>query len=148
MSTMSKIVSSHINALKAKDAFRTQTLSSVKAAVKQFEVDNRGKEVTEDVVITILNKMVKQRQESIVAFDAAGRTDLSEKETSELNIIKEFLPAQASDAEIALVVENAMSVVGSTSMKDMGKIMALVKAELNGKADMAKISQSIKSKLS
>jgi uncharacterized protein YqeY len=92
--------------------------------------------------------MIKQRLDSIEQFIAAKRTDLSDKEEAELKIIKEFLPEQASEEAILVSVTKAFETVGSATLKDMGKIMALVKAELAGKADMGKVSQLIKSKLS
>jgi uncharacterized protein YqeY len=142
-----QIMAERITALKAKDSARTQIVSSILAAIKQVEVDTRV-EQDDTGVLTVLNRMVKQRLDSISQFNAAGRTDLSEIEEKELVVIKEFMPQQASESEIDTIISDALASVGSTSVKDMGKIMAIVKPQLLGKADMAKVSQSIKSKLS
>lgn len=146
MTLKQTITTERVNALKAKDSFRSQTISLILSAIKQVEVDTR-KDVDDNGVLSIINKMVKQRLDSIGMFNVAGRTDLTEKEEAELKVIKEFLPEQASEETINAVIAKAMEKVGSSSVKDMGKIMALVKVELNGKADMAKVSGIIKSKL-
>ena len=142
-----KITAERIAALKAKNSSRSQIVNSILAAIKQVEVDTRVDQ-DDNGVLTVLNRMVKQRLDSISQFNAAGRTDLTAIEETELAVIKEFLPAQASEEDIAASIEKAMATVGSTSVKDMGKIMALVKVDLHGKADMAKVSQTIKSRLS
>lgn len=147
MTLKQTITTERVNALKAKNSFRSQTISLILSSIKQIEVDTR-KDVDDNGVLTVLNKMVKQRLDSISMFNAAGRTDLSDTEEAELKVIKEFLPEQASEEVINTVIAKAMESVGSTSVKDMGKIMALVKAELNGKADMGKVGQIIKGKLS
>lgn len=147
MSLKQEITAQRITALKAKDSYRSQTISLILAAVKQVEVDTRV-ELDDNGVLTVLNKMVKQRLDSISQFIAAGRTDLSDIEEAEVKLIKEFLPEQASEEVVNAVVAKAMETVGSTSVKDMGKIVALVKVELAGRADMGKVSQLIKSKLS
>jgi uncharacterized protein YqeY len=141
------ITAERIAALKAKNSSRSQIVNSILAAIKQVEVDTRT-EQDDNAVLTILNRMVKQRLDSISQFNAAGRTDLTAIEETELTIIKEFLPAQASEAEVLASIALAMSTVGSSTLKDMGKIMALVKIDLHGKADMSKVSQIIKSHLS
>jgi uncharacterized protein YqeY len=147
MSLKQEITAQRITALKAKDSYRSQTISLILAAVKQVEVDTRV-ELDDNGVLTVLNKMVKQRLDSISQFNAAGRTDLSDVEEAEVKLIKEFLPEQASEEVVNAVVAKAIETVGSTSVKDMGKIVALVKLELTGRADMGKVSQLIKSKLS
>lgn len=131
-----------IAAMKAKDSFRSNTLSAVLAAIKQHEVDNRV-EVDDTTLINILNRLVKQRQESITQYTNANRQDLADVEIKELDIIKEFLPAAASDEEIAAVIDEAITAHG----KNIGPVMKQVKEKLNGKADMAKVSQSVKAKL-
>jgi uncharacterized protein YqeY len=148
MTTIAHITASTTAALKAKDSQRVQTLRLVTAAIKQYQVDNRGEEVDEAKLITILNRMVKQRQESITQFTAANRMDLVAVEERELAVIKEFLPQEASQEEIDKVIADAIAKSGATTVKDMGKVMAIVKTELNGKADMSKVSASIKSRLS
>ena len=146
MSLKKTITMERIAALKGKNSARSQTLSLVLAAIKQQEVDTRT-ELDDPSIVTIIQKMIKQRLDSIEQFIAAKRTDLSDKEEAELKIIKEFLPEQASEEAILASVTKAFETVGSATLKDMGKIMALVKAELAGKADMSKVSQLIKSKL-
>lgn len=141
------IVAERITALKAKNFRRSQIISSILGAVKQVEVDTRV-EQNDAGVLTVINRMVKQRLDSISQFNAGNRPDLSAIEEAELVVIKEFLPQQASEDEIDTILNSAMAVVGSTSVKDMGKIMAIVKPQLHGKADMTKVSQMIKSKLS
>lgn len=131
-----------IAAMKAKDSFRSATLGTVLAAIKQHEVDNRV-EVDEATLINILNRMVKQRQESISQFTAANRLDLVVVEENELAIIKAFLPVAASDEEIEAVVNEAIASEG----KNMGAVMKIVKAKLNGKADMKKVNDLVKAKL-
>ena len=135
-----------VTAMKTKDAFRNQTLTAILAAAKQYEVDSRAP-VTDDVMISLLNKMVKQRLDSIDQFSKASRSDLVDVEQREIAIIREFLPAAATQEQIAKVVEESLAKVGSRSPKDMGQIMALVKTELNGRADMTAVSKLVKSKL-
>lgn len=147
MTLKQTITSERITALKARQPERTQTISLILAGIKQHEVDNRV-EADDGTVLSVINKMVKQRLDSIQQFVAANRTDLSDKEEAELKIIREFLPEQVSAEVVLETVTKAMEAVGSATLKDMGKIMALVKAELNGKTDMAAVSQLIKSKLS
>jgi len=146
MITKQDITTAKVTAMKAKDSFRSNTIGSILAAIKQVEVDTRTV-VEGDGVIAVLNRMVKQRLDSISQFTAAGRQDLAEVEQKELDIIKEFLPAQATAEEIEAVVSKAIASIENATVKEMGKVMALVKAELNGKADMGKVSQLIKSKL-
>lgn len=146
MTTFEKIKSERIVAMKAYDYFRTQTIGSILASIVQYEVDNR-KDVDESVVIDILTKMIKQRQESIEQFSKANRTDLVEKEQAETYIIQEFLPKQASAEEIEAIIGQTMLNYFSPTIRDMGKIMSSIKNELNGKADMKIISEMVKAKL-
>jgi uncharacterized protein len=147
MTTVAHIQAATTAALKAKDSPRVQTLRLVMAAIKQHQVDHR-EEVDEAKLIAILNRMVKQRNESVTQYTSANRMDLVAVEERELAVIKEFLPQEASQEEIDKVIAEAIAKSGATSQKEMGKVMGLVKAELNGKADMAKVSASIKSRLS
>lgn len=151
MITKQDITNAKILAMKAKDSFRNQTVSSILAAIKQQEVDTHN-ETTPDSIITILNRMVKQRQESITQFTAGSRQDLVEIEQKELDIIKEFLPKQATAKEIEAVIEKCINIIKidepELNQRSMGKIMGLVKIELNGKTDMSKVSQLVKNKLS
>lgn len=146
MNTYEKIKTERIAAMKAGQGARKDALALVLAGIKQVEVDTR-KEVTETDVIGILTKMAKQRQESIAQFVQAGRNDLADVEIAEKTIIEEFLPQQMPEAEVRLKVAEAISSTGATTMKDMGRVVALLKAELIGKADMGFVSKLVKDSL-
>ena len=122
-------------AMKAREKDRVAVLRLINAEIKRFEVDERA-EATDEVVLDILNRMQKQRNDSIKAFEDAGRTELVAQETMELEIIREFLPAQLDEAEITAVVTKAIADIGAESMKDMGKVMGAINGPLKGKADM------------
>lgn len=147
MSTYEKIKAERIAAMKAKEGFRKDTLSSILAAIKQVEVDTR-KELTETDVIQILTKMAKQRTESINMFMQGGRFDLAEIETYEKDIIEEFLPKQLTAEEVSVMVVNAITVTGATSQKDMGKVIGVLRPQIVGRYDMGKVSESVKALLS
>ena len=117
------------------------------AAIKQREVDER---ITLDdaQVLSALEKMVKQRKEAIVQFQAGGRADLVAKETAEVGILQSYLPAQMSEAEIDALIAQAIASTGAASVKDMGKVMGIVKSQAQGRADMGAVSARIKQKLS
>ena len=117
------------------------------AAIKQIEVDERI-ELDNDRIITVLDKMTRQRRESITQFDRAGRDDLTAIEQAELKIILEYLPEALSEAEINDLVEQSIAATGAATIKDMGKLMGMLKPQLQGRADMGKVSQLIKSRLS
>ncbi len=117
------------------------------AAIKQIEVDERI-ELDNDRITTVLDKMAKQRRESIAQFDSAGRDDLTAVEQAELEIILEYLPEALSEAEINDLVEQSITATGAASIKDMGKLMGMLKPQLQGRADMGKVSQLIKARLS
>lgn len=146
MSTLEKIKADRIAAMKAGQSVRKDTLALVLAGIKQVEVDTR-KELTEADVIGILTKMAKQRQESITQYVSAGRTDLADFEIAEKTIIEEYLPQQLSEEEVRLKVAEAISATGATTMKDMGKVVALLKPDLVGKADMGFVSKLVKDSL-
>ncbi len=146
MSTLEKIKAHRIAAMKAGQTVRKDTLALVLAGIKQVEVDTR-KELTETDVIGLLTKMAKQRQESITQYVAAGRNDLADVEIAEKVIIEEYLPQQLSEEEVRLKVAEAISATGATSMKDMGKVVALLKPDLVGKADMGFVSKLVKDSL-
>ena len=135
------------SAMKAKDKEFLRATRMIIEAIKQKEVDERV-ELDDPQVLTVINKMVKQRKDSISQFDVAGRTDLVEIEEAELEIIKKYMPEQLSDEEVEIFVDKAINDSGSDSMKDMGKLMGILKGQLDGKADMGAVSQLIKSKLS
>jgi uncharacterized protein len=133
-------------AMRASEKERLSTIRMLQAAIKQREVDER---ITLDdaQVIAVLEKMVKQRRESIVAFEAGGRTDLADKEKTEIALLTAYLPAQLSEAEVDALIKDAIVSTGATSMKDMGKVMGAVKARAAGKTDMGAVSARIKSAL-
>ena len=133
-------------AMRASEKERLLTIRMVQAAIKQREVDERV--VLDDAqVIAVLEKMVKQRRESIVAFEQGGRADLAEKEKAEIALLQVYLPTQLSAAEVDALIKEAIATSSATSMKDMGKVMGAVKAKAAGRADMGAVSASIKAAL-
>ncbi|RUM80234.1 MAG: GatB/YqeY domain-containing protein [Candidatus Thioglobus sp.] len=134
-------------AMKAKDKDALKAVRMIVGAIKQREVDERI-ELDDAQVLAVIQKMVKQRKDSISQFNDAGRTDLVEIEEAELVIINNYMPAQLSEAEIATAVDKAIADSGASSMQDMGKLMGVLKGQLDGKADMGAISALIRSKLS
>ena len=135
------------SAMKAKDKQALKAVRMILEAIKQKEIDERI-ELNDAQVMTVIQKMVKQRKDSISQFSDAGRTDLVEIEEAELEIINNYMPEQLSDEEVASVVDKAINDSGANSMKDMGKLMGMLKSRLQGKADMSTVSQLIKSRLS
>jgi uncharacterized protein YqeY len=135
------------SAMRAKEAARLSAIRLILAAIKQKEVDERV-ELTDADVVSILEKMIKQRRESIVQFENAARTDLAEAEKFELGVLSGYLPQQLSESQIAEEVAKAVSESGASGIKDMGKVMALLKPRLAGRADMGKVSSLVKSRLS
>ena len=134
-------------AMRNKDKVLLGTLRLITAAIKQREVDERI-ELDDAQVLVVLEKMVKQRKDSIEQYRKAGRDDLREVEEAELVVITDYLPEQLPDAEIEALVAEAVTASGATAMKDMGKVMALLKPKLAGRADMSVVSAKIKVKLS
>ena len=134
-------------AMRASEKERLLTIRMVQAANKQREVDERI-ELDDAQVVAVLEKMVKQRRESIVAFEQGGRADLAEKERTEITLLQAYLPTQLSAAEVDALIKEAIASTGATSMKDMGKVMGAVKAKAAGRADMGAVSASIKAALS
>jgi uncharacterized protein YqeY len=134
-------------AMRASDKERLSTIRMVQAAIKQREVDER---ITLDdaQVIAVLEKMVKQRKESVVQFEQGGRADLADKEKAEIALLQDYLPAQLSEAEVDALIREAIAATGATIMKDMGKVMGVVKAKAAGRADMGAVSARIKAALS
>lgn len=133
-------------AMRSKDKERLAALRLIQAAFKQKEVDERI-ELNDEQTIAILDKMAKQHRDSINQFQDAGRNDLVTKEQFELDIIESYLPAKLSEAEINDMIEAAISKTGAESIKDMGKVMGLLKGELQGRADMGQVSGLIKARL-
>ena len=129
------------------DKERLGTIRLVLSAIKQQEVDSRT--TLEDAdIIAILDKMAKQRRESIEQFEKAGRDDLASKEKDELKVIQTYLPSQLSEEEIASIIDEAIQTTGAQTMRDMGKIMGIIKPKMQGRADMSAVSALIKSRLS
>ncbi|MEE9320824.1 MAG: GatB/YqeY domain-containing protein [Granulosicoccus sp.] len=134
-------------AMKAGDKPRLGTLRLLAAAIKQIEVDKRI-ELDEAATIVLLDKQLKQRRESISQFEKAGRDDLVAQEQVEAELIKTYLPAALDAAEIEAIVSEAISATSATSVKDMGQVMAKIKPQLQGRADMGAVSQQIRQRLS
>jgi len=133
-------------AMRAKDAARLSTVRLILAAIKQREVDERI-ELDDAAVLGVIDKMIKQRRESIAQYEKAARKDLVDAEKAELVLLSGYLPAQMSEADIAQAVAAALTESGASGVKDMGKVMALLKPRLAGKADMGKVSALVKTKL-
>ncbi|WP_395062752.1 GatB/YqeY domain-containing protein [Paraburkholderia silvatlantica] len=134
-------------AMRARESERLATIRLLLAAIKQREVDDRV--TLDDAGITaVIDKMIKQRKDSISQFEAAGRTDLVDKEAAELAVLTAYMPAQLSDAEIAAEVQAAVAQVGAAGPQDMGKVMGVLKPKLAGRADMTAVSGLVKAALS
>ncbi len=133
--------------MRAKDAARLSAIRLLLAGIKQREVDER-KELGDAEVTAVIEKMIKQRRESIVQYEKAARHDLADAEKFELGVLSGYLPQQMSDAEVEQAVAAAVSESGASGVKDMGKVMAALKPKLAGRADMAKVSALVKTKLS
>jgi uncharacterized protein YqeY len=146
MTLKSQLTEDMKTAMKSGDKDRLGVIRLINAAIKQREVDERI--VLDDAaVLAILEKMLKQRRDSISQFEAAGRTDLADIEKFEVGVIGHYLPAQLSDAEVDAAVAAAISESGATSAKDMGKVMGLVKPKVAGRTDMGKLSERVKARL-
>ena len=134
-------------AMRSKDKERLGTLRLLTAAIKQIEVDKRI-ELDDEQVVAVIEKMLKQRKDSIEQFEKAGRNELAEIEIKEVAILKEFMPEQMSDVDVDALIDEAIASTGAEAMKDMGKVMGILKPKLAGKADMGAVSGKIKAKLS
>jgi len=131
-------------AMRNQDKERLATIRLILAALKQREVDERIV-LTDEQVVSILDKMVKQRRESIAQFQEGARQDLVEKENAEIKVIQQYLPAQLSESEIDTLVTAAIKEANATSPKDMGKVMGILKPKVQGRADVALVSNKVKS---
>jgi uncharacterized protein YqeY len=134
-------------AMRAKDSARLSAVRLLLSGIKQREVDER-KELSDAEVTAVIEKMIKQRRESIAQYEKAARKDLVDAEKFELDLLMGYLPQQMSDAELSHAVDAAVSEAKPAGVKDMGKVMALLKARLAGKADMGKVSALVKTRLS
>ncbi|HEC20131.1 MAG TPA: GatB/YqeY domain-containing protein [Gammaproteobacteria bacterium] len=133
-------------AMRSKDKSRLGVIRLVLAAIKQREVDERI-ELDDSQVLAVLDKMVKQRRDSVKQYEDAGRQELADQENYEISVLQEYLPAALSDAEIDALIKDAIASTGAESMKDMGKVMGVLKPQVQGRADMGAVSQRIKSQL-
>lgn len=146
MSLKAQISEDMKNAMRAKDSVRLGTIRLLQAAIKQREVDDRVELNDTDVIATI-EKMLKQRRDSIAAYDSANRHDLSDVEKAEVLVLQTYLPQQLSDAEVAEILEKVVIDTEASGIKDMSKVMAAIKPLVVGRADMGKISGLIKTRL-
>jgi uncharacterized protein YqeY len=146
MSLKDRIQQDVKDAMRAKDKSRLAAIRLITAAIKQREVDERI-ELDDTQVTAVLDKMAKQRRESISQFEKAGRDDLIAQEVMELEIIQSYLPEQLGEDEIIALIDSAMQATGATSIKDMGKVMGQLKPQLQGRADMGAVSAMIKARL-
>ena len=146
MSLKEKITEDMKNAMRAKEAARLATIRLLTSAIKQKEVDERI-EVNDEQVLGIIEKMIKQRKDSITQFEAGGRQDLADIEKSELAILSTYMPAALSEAEVQAEVQAAVAASGAAGPQDMGKVMAILKLKLAGRADMTAVSAIVKAAL-
>ena len=146
MSLKTKITDDMKAAMKARDAERLSAIRLMLAAIKQLEVDER-KDLSDPEAISVIERMIKQRRDSIAQFQAAGRKDLVDKETFELGLLSSYLPKQLSDDEITSEITAVLAQTGARGPSEMGKVMGLLKGKLAGRADMAKVSALVKAKL-
>ena len=147
MSLKEQIIEDMKNAMRAKETARLGSIRLLLAAMKQREVDERI-ELTDADVIGVIEKMLKQRRDSIAAYESAKRTDLADIEKFEVSVLQTYLPQQLSEDEIKAVLDKVVADTGAAGMQDMGKVMATIKPLVAGKADMGKISGLIKARLS
>ena len=146
MSLKQQITEDMKTAMRAKDSVRLGAIRLLLSAIKQREVDERI-ELTDADVIAVIEKMLKQRRDSITAFEGAGRTDLADIEKFEVSVLQTYMPKQMSDAEFSAIVDQVIADSGAQGAKDMGKVVGLVKPLVAGMADMGKVSGLIKSRL-
>jgi uncharacterized protein YqeY len=147
MSLKAQITEDMKTAMRAKDSVRLGTIRLLQAAMKQKEVDERV-ELDDAAIIAIVDKLIKQRKDSIAAYETANRQDLADVEKAEIDVLKVYLPERMSEAEITAAVQAIVAEVGATGPGDMGKVMGKVKSTLAGKADMGLVSAAVKAALS
>ncbi len=146
MTLKTQILDDIKTAMRARDQKRLTALRLISSAIKQIEVDKRI-EVDDQIVLTILDKMVKQRRESLEQYESAGRDDLAAQETFELELISVYLPEALSDDEVAALIKQAVADTGASSIRDMGAVMNKLRAEVQGRADMKAVSSAVKALL-
>lgn len=147
MSLKTRILDDVKNAMRARETERLGVLRLISAAIKQIEVDERV-ELDDARVETVLNKMVKQRRESLEQFEKADREDLASKERYELELIHEYLPEPLGEEELSGIIQNVIESVGASSPRDMGAVMSALREKVQGRADMKAVSQAVKKQLS
>lgn len=146
MSKVEKLKNDMIEAMKEKDSFRLTVIRMVKASLDKERIDKKA-EVNDDLLIDVVNKQIKMRNDSISEFKKANRDDLVEKTEAEVEILKEYLPEQLDEAEVVKIIDEAISLISATAMKDMGRVMKEVTPKLKGKTDMKFVSDTIKERL-
>ena len=146
MSLKERITDDMKAAMRAGEKERLGVIRMITAAIKQREVDERIS-LDDAQVVAVLEKMVKQRKESLVQFQAGNRQDLVDKEAAEIELLKTYLPSQLGDAEIDALIADAIAATGAASVKDMGKVMGVIKSKAQGRADMGTVGAKIKAKL-
>ena len=146
MSLKQQITEDMKAAMRAGDARRRDAIRLLQAAIKQREVDER-KELDDAAVVAVIEKMLKQRRDSIVQYEAANRQDLADAEKYEMEVLQSYMPQALSDTEVECAVAEAISAAGARGQQDMGRVMALLKPRLSGRADMSKVSALVKTKL-
>jgi len=146
MSLKTRLKEQQILAMRAKDKSRLGTIRMLLAAIKQIEIDDRV-ELNDDQVTAVVVKSVKQRKDSITQFEKANRTDLADIEKAELAILQEFLPQPLTSDEVKTLIEQAIAASGANGMQDMGKVMGLLKKDIQGRADMGEVSALVRASL-
>jgi uncharacterized protein YqeY len=146
MSLKERITEDMKNAMRAKETERLGTIRMITAAIKQREVDERIA-LDDTQVLSVIEKMIKMRKESIAQFQSGGREDLAAKEQKEIDLLQAYMPAQLSEAELDALIAQSIAESGATSIKEMGKAMALLKQKAAGRADMSAVSAKLKAKL-
>ncbi len=147
MSMKDQLMSDLKEAMKAKDAVRKSTITMLRAQIKQFEVDNRA-DISEEQIIDIIAKQVKQKHAAIEEFEKAERTDLVDEAKREIEVLMAYLPKQMTEEEVRAIVQETISEVGASSQKDMGKVMGALSPKTKGKADNKFVSQVVRELLS
>ena len=141
-----RIISDMKDAMRSKEKVRLGTIRLITAAIKQREVDERI-ELDDQQILVVLDKMLKQRRDSINQYSQAGREDLAAVEAKEIEVVLEYMPSALSEDEVTQIINDAIAATGATSMKEMGKVMGAIKAKLQGRADMGEVSSKIKALL-
>ena len=146
MSLKQQITEDMKTAMRAKDVSRLSAIRMLLAAIKQREVDERI-ELDDTQILTVIEKMLKQRRDSLSQYEAANRQDLADVEKMEITVLQAYLPQPLTDVEVAALLDQAVEMSGAAGMKDMGKVMAILKPQITGRADAAKVSALVKAKL-